>query len=193
VSSGDGATVAFTAMVDGTAEEYQFLHHLERRYVAQLPDRLMATLESLRDSLGGYKVSRLEHSLQTATRARRSGADVDWVVAALLHDIGDVIAPENHSDLAAAVLQPYVRPEVHWAVLHHGIFQMYYYAHHTGGDRDARDRYRDHEWAGLCERFCAEWDQASFDPDYPTDSLESFRNDVVEVFSRAAWSVAPTP
>ena len=132
-------------------------------------------------SLGGYKITRLEHSLQTATRARLAGADVNWVVAALMHDIGDELAPYNHSELAASVLQPYVPEEVHWVVLHHGVFQSYYYAHHLGGDRNLRDRYIDHRWAPLCLQFCAEWDQNSFDPDFPIHDLASFEDDVHEV------------
>ncbi|MGB8859468.1 MAG: HD domain-containing protein [Ilumatobacteraceae bacterium] len=188
----DGETptgiVSFTTMADGTAEDYALLDRYERLYAAGLPDRIMEALGHLGGSLGGYRITRLEHSLQSATRARLDGADVNWVVAALVHDIGDELAPYNHSELAAAILQPYVPAEVHWVVLHHGVFQSYYYAHFTGGDRNARDRYRTHPWAGLCEDFCAKWDQASFDPDYPTHALESFRADVHEVFSRPAWS-----
>jgi predicted HD phosphohydrolase len=179
--------VGFTAMADGTKADYELLDRYERRYVGQLPNRLMATLEALSGSLGGYKITRLEHSLQAATRARLDGADVNWVVAALLHDIGDELAPYNHSELAAAVLQPYVPEEVHWVVLHHGVFQSYYYAHHLGGDRNLRDRYADHRWAPLCLQFCAEWDQNSFDPDFPIHELASFEADVHEVFSRPAW------
>ena len=111
-------------------------------------------------------------------------------MAALVHDIGDELAPYNHSALAAAVLQPYVAEEVHWVILHHGIFQSYYYAHFHGGDRNARDRYRGHRWAGLCEEFCHRWDQSSFDPDFPTQPLESFEDDVREVFGRTAWDPA---
>lgn len=180
--------VQFTAMADGTAQEYALLDQHERAYAAGLPERILDALGRLSGSLGGYQITRLEHSLQSASRARHSGANVEWVVAALVHDIGDELAPYNHSELAASILQPYVAPEIHWVVLHHGIFQSYYYAHFHGGDRHARDRYKDHPWAASCERFCAEWDQASFDPKYPTDPLDSFRADVHEVFGRQAWS-----
>lgn len=182
--------VGFTAMADGTTEDYALLERYEQAYVAGLPDRILTTLTHLDGSLGGYRISRLAHSLQSATRARRDGAGADWVVAALVHDIGDELAPYNHSELAAAVLQPYVPEEVHWVVLHHGVFQSYYYAHHLGGDRNARDRFRDHRWAGLCEDFCARWDQCSFDPDYPTDPLAAFEAEVREVFGRVAWDPA---
>ena len=186
--------VAFTAMADGTNDDYELLDRYERLHVGQLPNRLMETLDGLTNSLGGYQITRLEHSLQAATRARLAGADVNWVVAALLHDIGDELAPYNHSELAASVLQPYVPEEVHWVVLHHGVFQSYYYAHHLGGDRNLRDRYMDHPWAPLCVEFCADWDQNSFDPDFPIHDLASFEDDVHEVFGRPAWDpqvVAP--
>jgi predicted HD phosphohydrolase len=180
--------VSFRAMAAGTADDYALLDRYERFYAAGLADRIMASLQHLAGSLGGYQITRLEHSLQAATRARLDGADVDWVVAALLHDIGDELAPYNHSEFAAAILQPYVPEEVHWVVRHHGVFQSYYYAHFLDGDRHARDRYRDHKWASLCEDFCARWDQNSFDPDFPIHDLESFRDDVRTVFGRTAWA-----
>ena len=180
--------VSFTSMADGTADDYALLDQYERFYAAGLADRILDTLGHLAGSLGGYHITRLEHSLQAATRARLDGADVNWVVAALLHDIGDELAPYNHPEFAASILQPYVPAEVHWVVLHHGVFQSYYYAHFHGGDRNQRDRYRDHQWAGLCEDFCANWDQNSFDPDFPIHTLASFRDDVCEVFGRPAWA-----
>ena len=184
--------VGFTAMEHGTADDYALLDRYERVHAGGLADRLLETLDRLTGSLGGYQITRLEHSLQAATRARLAGASTDWVVAALLHDIGDELAPYNHSEYAAAVLKPYVHEEVHWTVLHHGVFQSYYYAHHLGGDRNLRDRYADHRWAGLCQQFCSEWDQNSFDPNFPIDALASFEEDVVEVFSRPAWDPAVT-
>ncbi len=180
--------VSFTAMADGTAEEYALLDRFERVHAAGLADRVLGTLDRLTGSLGGYRITRLEHSLQSATRARLDGADINWVVAALVHDIGDELAPFNHSEYAAAIVQPYVPAEVHWVVQHHGVFQSYYYAHHLGGDRDARDQYREHRWGPLCQQFCAEWDQNSFDPDFPIHELSSFEDEVREVFGRVAWS-----
>ncbi|MEO6651321.1 MAG: HD domain-containing protein [Ilumatobacteraceae bacterium] len=184
----DDGVVSFTAMENGTDADYALLDGYERQHATGLAHRLIETLERLTDSLGGYQITRLEHSLQSATRARRAGADVDWVVAALLHDIGDELAPYNHSDFAASVLQPYVRDEVHWVVQHHGVFQQYYFAHHLGGNRNERERFSAHPWAALCEQFCAEWDQNSFDPDYRTDDLASFADEVQEVFAREAWA-----
>lgn len=178
--------VTFTAMVDGTQDDYRLLDGFERTHAASLADRLLDTLDRLTDSLGGYQITRLEHSLQTATRARLAGADVDWVVAALLHDIGDELAPCNHSDFAAAILRPYVREEVAWVVEQHGVFQSWYYAHHLGGDRDGRDAFAEHRWAAICAQFCSEWDQNSFDPHFEIHSLDSFADEVRDVFGRVA-------
>jgi predicted HD phosphohydrolase len=186
----DADVVSFTEMQRGTAEDYALLDRLEREEALGLPDRLLAEVSGLEDSLDGYQVTRLQHSLQTATRARRSGADTDWIVAALLHDIGDQLAPYNHAEFAASVMRPYVREEVAWVVEHHGVFQSYYYSHHLGGDRNGRDAFADHPWYELCADFCAQWDQNSFDPAGPIDPLESFVDEVKEVFTRTAWDPA---
>ena len=183
-------TVQFTRMADGTRDEYLFLRELEEDYVSRLPARILTALRQLDDGLGGYQVTRLGHSLQTASRAQADGADIEMVVAALIHDIGDDLAPENHSQLAAAVIRPYVRAEVTWTVAMHGAFQLQYYGHHLGLDPNARDQYRDHPWYETCDQFCARWDQASFDPGYPTLPLEAFEPLVREIFSRPAFDPA---
>lgn len=179
--------VSFTEMQHGTAADYALLDGFEREHATGLADRLLGVLQRLDDSLGGYQITRLEHSLQSATRARLAGADIDWVVAALLHDIGDELAPYNHAEYAASVLRPYVREEVAWVIEQHGVFQSYYFAHHLGGDRNQRDEFADHQWFDLCAAFCAEWDQNSFAPDAPTDDLASFADDVRTVFARTPW------
>jgi predicted HD phosphohydrolase len=178
--------VSFRRMEDGTREDYELLDRVEREYAKGLPDHVLASLLKLDHTLAGYPVSRLEHSLQAATRARRDGADIELVVAALVHDVGDELAPYNHQEIAAAILRPYVRPEVTWIVEHHGLFQNYYYVHHMGGDRNARDRFIDHPWYGACKDFCAKWDQCSFDPDYATEPLATFEPLVREIFTRPA-------
>ena len=121
-------------------------------------------LAYLRNDHGGFPIDRLEHCLQTATRARNDGADEELLAAALIHDIGDELAPYNHAELAAGIIRPYVRAEVAWIVEQHGLFQTYYYAHHLGGNRHARERLREHPWFDACALFCERWDQASFDP-----------------------------
>ena len=177
--------VSFRRMEDGTREDYLLLDESERRYAENLGERVLESLKKLDHSLFGYPVTRLQHSLQTATRAARAGADEEMITAALLHDIGDELAPYNHSEMAAAILRPYVRPEVAWIVEHHGLFQNYYYVHHFGGDRHARERLRDHRWYDACVHFCAAWDQCSFDPDYPHEPLEYFEPLVRRIFARA--------
>jgi len=183
--------VSFTQMKDGTREDYALLAELEKPYLAGTANRLLRELASQEhETLGGYKISRLGHALQSATRARRDGADIDWVVATLLHDIGDGLAPQNHDRFAAEILRPFVREEVAWVVEHHGAFQMVYYAHHYGWDRELREKYADSPYYQSCVDFCERWDQSSFDPDYPTDPLESFADAVREVFARKAYDPA---
>lgn len=180
-------TVSFTKMSDGTKEDYAFLAEHEAEFAKQLPDRIMKALNGLKDSLAGYKIDRLAHSLQSATRAEKDGADVDWIVSALIHDLGDDLAPYNHDSLAANIIRPYVREECAWVVQHHGIFQYKYYADKVGLDPDARDKFKDSPHYDAAVKFCERWDQTSFDPDYETYDLEHFRPMVEEVFTRKAW------
>ena len=181
-------TVSFIQMKDGTKEDYQLLRQLEEPYLAMTSDRLLRELRlQAEDTLSGYKITRLEHALQSATRAENDGADTDWIVAALLHDIGDGLAPQNHDRFAAEILRPFVREEVTWVVEHHGLFQMLYYAHHLGWDPEERQKYKDHPYFKSCADFCERWDQSSFDPDYPMNTLEHFEPMVREVFARKAY------
>jgi predicted HD phosphohydrolase len=181
-------TVSFTDMASGTREEYLLLKDLEGPFIAGTARRVLRELELQEtETLPGYLVTRLTHSLQTATRAMRDGMDEDWIVSALLHDIGDGLAPENHSEIAAGILRPFVKAECIWTIEHHGEFQMYYYGHHYGWDRNQRDQYRGHEFYDACDRFCAEWDQTSFDPDYDTEPLSTFVPMVERIFARPAW------
>ena len=189
VSQADTATVSFTSMAAGTREDYEMLERLEAQFAAGTADRVIEQLRGLAGSLGGYKVDRLEHSLQSATRACRDDADEEMVVAALLHDIGDLLSPHNHSELAAAVLRPYVSERTYWIIRQHGLFQSYYYAHHFGNDRNARDRYMDHEWYQDAVDFCHRWDQSSFDPEYDSLPLEFFEPMVRRIFAREPFSM----
>ena len=182
----DAGMVSFHRMEDGTREDYALLDRAEREYVHALPDRLLEALRKLDQSLQGYRVSRLGHSLQAATRALEDGADDELIVAALIHDVGDDLAPYNHSEIAAGIIRPYVRPEVAWIVEQHGLFQTYYYAHHYDRDRNAREKFRGHPWYQACKDFCANWDQCSFDPGYPSLPLTAFEPRLREIFSRPA-------
>ncbi len=178
-------TVSFTRMSDGTAADYALLAEYEARDLDEFPERVLGWLRSM-DEHTGYRISRLEHSLQAATRAARAGEDEETVVVVLLHDIGDVLAPANHSEVAAAMLRPYVSEKNYWMVKYHGLFQEKYYAHHYGRDPDAREAYQDHPYYEDTVRFCAEYDQVSFDPDYPTESLEFFEPMVRRVLAAPA-------
>lgn len=177
-------TVSFTQMKDGTCADYRLLEKLEHEYVRALPERLLKALRALEHSFSGYKISRLEHSLQSATRAHAAGESEAMVVAALLHDIGDELAPYSHSEMAAAVLRPFVSDKIYWLIKYHGVFQMYYYAHHVGGERNARDRFKDHPWFDEAVRFCEEYDQNCFDPEFKSKPLEFFEPMLRRVFSQ---------
>src|SRR5216683_6981620 len=168
LNTGTRKVVSFQRMEDGTREDYEFLDRSEREYALGHPDTILGALKKLDHTLQGYPLSRLEHSLQAATRALRDGADDELVAAALIHDVGDELAPYNHAEIAAGILRPYVRPEVTWIVEQHGLFQSYYYVHFRGGNRNERDKFAGHPWYDACKAFCANWDQCSFDPAYPS-------------------------
>lgn len=182
--------VSFTRMKDGTREEYEFLTAHEIDHTKGTADRLLTALTDLDESLSGYQITRLGHSVQAATRAWRDGADTDWIVAALLHDIGDIFAPYNHDEYAATILKPFVREQVTWVVEKHGDFQMLYYGHHVGGDQHKRDRHKGSPYWDDCAEFCERWDQSSFDPGYDTLPIDFFAPLVREVFDRKPYDPA---
>ena len=186
-------TVSFTQMKDGTREDYEMLHKLEASHHSATAGRLLRELRNqAEETIPGYQVTRLEHVLQSATRAHRQGADIDWVVGALLHDIGDGLAPQNHDRFAAEIIRPFVRAEVTWVVEHHGTFQMVYYAHHYGWNQYERNKYSDSPHYQACVDFCERWDQSCFDPGYDCLPLEFFEPMVKQVFARAAYDEAVT-
>ena len=181
------STVKFTQMKNGSKEDYLLLDKYEQEYINRTADRILKFMSGLNSTLEGYKISRLEHSLQTATRAFNDKASEEMIVAALLHDIGDELAPLNHSEYAASVLKPYVSKKTHWIIQKHGEFQNYYYAHHLGNDRNLRDKYKDHEFYQDTLSFCENWDQASFDPNYKSLKLKDFEPMVKRIFSRKPY------
>jgi predicted HD phosphohydrolase len=186
MSQGD---TTFTAMRDATREDYAKIGRHSLEFFKGLPGRILTHLELLRGDTGGYAVDRLTHSLQSATRAHRDGRDDEYVVCALIHDIGDTLASANHADLAATILEPFVSEKNRWIVQHHGIFQGYYFFHHLGLDRNLRDRHRDHPWFRDCAEFCERYDQNCFDPSYDTMSLEDFEPMVGAVFAAPRRSI----
>jgi predicted HD phosphohydrolase len=184
-----GLRANFNAMTEGTKEDWDRIAVAALQMHAGLADRVMDHLRLLDGDFGGFKVDRLTHSLQTATRAAKAGRDDDYVACALLHDIGDSLASFNHPDVAAAIVKPFVSEGYHWMVEKHGIFQGYYFFHHLGLDRDMRDRYAGHEHYDLTAEFCEEYDQPSFDPSYPTKPLEEFEPLLRDFFAAPKRSI----
>jgi len=181
--------VAFTAMEHGTQADYDLIFADEAAGEdGEFARRVLGWLKAM-DTPSPYQISRFEHSLQSATRAERDGADDETVVCALLHDIGDIIAPANHSAVAAAVLAPYVSEKNHWIIKHHGIFQGYYFFHHVGMDRNGRDAFRDHPYYQACADFCELYDQNSFDKDYKSEPMSTFVPMIERVMSRPRKSL----
>lgn len=156
----------FRAMTDATAEQWGTIATADRAYARDMPERMLTHLEMLADSRHGFAIDRLEHCLQSATRALEDGRDEEYAVCALLHDIGDVFAPRDHADYAALVLRPYVSEQNHWMIAHHGLFQGHYFNHFFGQDRDAREALRGHRWFDYTAEFCELYDQCAFDPGY---------------------------
>ena len=180
--------VKFTEMKHGTKEDYLLLDKHEKKYIEETADRILKFISGLTKTLEGYQVSRLEHSLQSATKALKAGEDEEIIVAALLHDIGDELAPMNHSEYAAAILKPYVSEKTHWIIEKHGLFQTYYSAEHLGGDKNAREKYKDHKYYQATVDFCEKYDQNSFDPNYESLPLKFFEPMVKKIFSRKPYS-----
>jgi predicted HD phosphohydrolase len=179
----------FTRMQDATPEDYAVIARHALGFQQGLPDRILRHLELLRGDTGGYAVDRLTHSLQTATRAHRDGRDEEYVVCALLHDIGDTLASLNHSELAAVMLEPFVSEENHWIVKHHGVFQGYYFFHHIGLDRNAREEFRGHPWFERTALFCEKYDGPAFDPKLETMPLEAFEPMLRRLFAAPKRSI----
>jgi predicted HD phosphohydrolase len=177
----------YRRMEEGTKQEYELVHGYLKEFQRDLATRVLKEFVRLEDSYPGEPVDRLVHSLQTATRAHRDGQDEEYVVAALLHDLGDLLATSNHSEYAASILKPYVRPNVCWTVRQHGLFQGYYYFHHFGLDRNAREQHRGHPAFQMCIDFCGKYDQEAFDPDYDTMPLSAFEPMVHRLFAREPW------
>jgi predicted HD phosphohydrolase len=180
---------AFHAMTEGTKEDWDKIAMGAIELAAGLPDRVLVHLRQLGGDYGGFAVDRLEHSLQTATRAYRADRDDEYVFCALIHDIGDLLGPLNHADVAAAVVKPFVSEQNHWMVEKHAIFQGYYFFHHLGLDRELREQFRDHEWFDYTAEFCQEYDQAAFDPGYDTLPLEHFEPLVRQVMTAPKRSI----
>ncbi|HXQ44182.1 MAG TPA: HD domain-containing protein [Acidimicrobiales bacterium] len=178
------STTTFRSMDESTAEQWAVIGAETFEHQGRVADQVLAMLDGLSAITDGFAVDQLTHSLQTATRAEEAGADPEMVVASLCHDIGKFISVPNHPRIAAEILRPYVRDEVFQVIVAHQDFQGRHYYHHFGGDPDAREKYRDETWFSLAEQFADEFDQNSFDPDYPTKPLSHFEPLVRDVFAK---------
>lgn len=184
-----GSRAQFHSMEQGTREDWRIINQTMKPFIAELPDRVIAHLKMLQGDCGGFAIDRLDHCLQTATRAYKDGRDEEYVVCALLHDMGDLLGPRNHADVAAAILKPFVSERNHWMVEKHAIFQGYYFFHHLGLDRNMRDQFAAHPWYAYTEEFCREYDGPAFDPKYQAMPLEDFVPMVRNVFTNVKNSI----
>ncbi len=192
-AAGDGAAgdghAGFTDMAKSTRADWEIIGAHFKQLAAGLPDRVLGELGKLAGDYGGMRIDRLQHSLQTATRAHRDGRDEEYVVCALLHDMGDLLGTFNHPDIAAAVLKPFVSEKNHWIVEKHGIFQGYYFFHHIGLDRNMRDQFRDHPWFEATAEFCEKYDSPAFDPEAEIMPLSAFEPMVRRLFAAPRNSI----
>ena len=174
MSTSSQRRATFTTMEASTQDDWARIGAEFVGFSQKLPDRILAHLRLLDGDYGGFAVDRLTHSLQTATRAQRDGRDEEYVVCALLHDIGDTLGSFNHADIGAAVLKPFVSEENHWMLEKHGIFQGYYFFHHLGMDRNMREQFRGHPCFERTAEFCEKYDGPAFDQHGETLPLTHF-------------------
>jgi predicted HD phosphohydrolase len=184
-----GKHATFNDMALSTQEDWAIILNEQLPYASAGGKRVLAHLRLLDGDYGGFPVDRLTHCLQTATRAHRDGRDADYVVMALLHDIGDTLGAFNHPDIAAAIIKPFVSEELHWIVQHHGIFQGKNFFHHIGLDPDMREKFRGHEHFAATEEFVEKYDCPAFDPNYDSLPLEFFQPMVMKLFERPLNSI----
>lgn len=171
---------------DGTREEHLSIKAAEDRHALSLGERIIGAVAELGDITNGFPVSRLEHSLQSASRALRDRREEEYVVAALIHDMGDNLAPYSHGEMVAAIMKPFFSERMCWIVSHHPAFQQFYYGHNTGDDPNARDAWRDHPWFNDCVEFCELYDENCFDAEYESLPLSTFEPMVRRIFTKPA-------
>lgn len=185
--------MTYNTLAQATEEEVRtVLANVVHDARANLASRLLTILRGMDVDNPPYPVTRFGHSLQSASRALNDGREEEYVVAALLHDIGDDLAPFSHGEYCAAILRPYVSERIYWIVQQHAVFDLFYYGHKVGLDRDARDQFRDHPWYRDAVEFCAKYDQNCFDPDYQPLPLETFVPMVERVFAEPRYQTAET-
>ncbi len=174
----------FVRMDQSTQEDWRAIGGEFMHFAKGLPDRVLVHLKLLDGDFGGFPIDRYHHSLQTATLALRDGRDEEYVVCALLHDIGDTLGSFNHPDIAAAILRPFVSESNHWMIQHHGIFQGYNFFHHIGMDRNMRDRFREHEHYERTAEFIELYDNPAFNPKTETLPIGEFEPMLRRLFAQ---------
>ncbi len=179
----------FTDIAQSTQQDWAIIAGQFLPFAQQLPDRIMSHLNLLSGDFGGFPVDRLSHCLQTAALAHQDGRDEEYVVCALLHDVGDTLGTYNHADVAAVILKPFVSEENHWMVDKHGIFQGYYFFHHLGMDRNLRDQFQGHPSFERTAEFCEKYDAPAFDPKVETPPLSFFEPMLRRVFAQPKRSI----
>jgi len=171
-------------MTEATQADWACVARADAEFARGLPDWLFGHLALLESDCHGFAVDRLEHCLQTATRAHRAGHDEEYVTCALLHDIGAVLAPADHAEFGAMILRPYISDRNHWMMRRHDVFQGYYFFHFFGGNRHQREQFRGHPDFEYTAQFCHQFDQAAFDPTYDSMPLEAFKPIVRRVLAQ---------
>lgn len=167
-------TATFSSMKESTLEDWKIIGSHYEQYKQDLPNRVINHLKLLAGDFGGFPIDRLQHSLQTATHAFKAGESEEYIICALLHDIGDTLGAYNHADIAAAILKPFVSEENHWMVEKHAIFQGYYFFHHIGLDRNMREMFRGHKYFERTAIFCETYDNIAFNKNMESLPLEFF-------------------
>lgn len=180
---------SFKKMSDSSAEDWQHIMQEQMAFMAGLPDRVLNHLKLLDQDYGGFPVDRLQHCLQTAELAAEAGEDEEYIVCALLHDIGDTLGSTNHADVGAAILQPFISEANHWMIKNHAVVQGYNFFHYIGMDRNMRDQLQGSEHYQRTLDFVNNYDDLAFDASKPKLSLDLFEPMVKKVLSNPINSV----
>jgi len=169
-----------------TAEDIQIVMKTMAPFAEGLAGRVLAHLKLLDGDFGGFNIDRLQHSLQTATRAHRDGRDEEYVVCCLLHDIGDTLGVYDHGAIAAAIMKPFASDANLWMLENHTVFQGYYYFDHLGGDKNARDQHKDNPHFEHTKEFIEKYDMPAFDESYDSMALTEFEPMVARILKKTA-------
>ncbi|XP_065054869.1 uncharacterized protein LOC135683523 isoform X3 [Rhopilema esculentum] len=188
------AMVSFDKLQDGSREDFILMAESYKVLCSpsEMTKRALGMLLDQRGIFGSAKVDLYEHALQTATRAYHNGEDEEGVVCCLLHDIGELLSPSNHGEIPAAILKPYISEKWYWILANHEVFQGFYYYHHVGGDKNARDIHKTNPHYQETVDFCEKYDALSFDPNFRSFGLQFFEPSVYRIFARIPYAKNPS-